>query len=76
MNVHLKAQTRAHIIRIHGALRELKNLAEAERCDLLSHLLAMAYLESGDILRGVRPARSVTRGNNGNAGGSRITRDG
>ncbi|MFI0846004.1 hypothetical protein [Mesorhizobium sp. IMUNJ 23232] len=58
MNIHLKDHTRTQLTRIHAALRELKDLAEAERCDLLTHLLAMAYLESGDILRGLRPSRS------------------
>lgn len=58
MNIHLKDHTRAQLIRIHSTLRELKDLAEAERCDLLTHLLAMAYVESGDILRGLRPSRS------------------
>lgn len=58
MNVHLKDHTRNQLIHIHAALRELKDLAEAERCDLLTHLLAMAYVESGDILRGLRPSRS------------------
>jgi hypothetical protein len=32
-------------------LREMKDTAEAERCRFLSHLLEMAYLESGEIIR-------------------------
>lgn len=58
MNIHLKDHARVQMTRIHATLRELKGLAEAERCDLLTHLLAMAYVESGDILRGLRPSRS------------------
>lgn len=55
MNMHHK---RIQVTRIHAGLRELKDLAEAERCDFLTHLLAMAYIESGDILRGLRTARA------------------
>lgn len=67
MNIHLRDDARVQLTRIHSTLRELKDLAEAERCDLLTHLLAMAYVESGDILRGLRPSRS---------GGERLPVDG
>jgi hypothetical protein len=31
-------------------------MAEAERCDMLTYLIEMAYLEASDIIRGERPA--------------------
>ena len=36
---------------LHGLLREMKDIADSERMQFLSHLLEMAYVESGDILR-------------------------
>ncbi|QPC87621.1 hypothetical protein GA830_13345 [Mesorhizobium sp. NBSH29] len=38
-------------------LREMRELAEAERCDMLVYLIEMAYLEASDIIRGLRPSR-------------------
>lgn len=45
---------RDRIMYLHAAIRELKNIAESERCDTLAYLLEMAYLESGDIIRSAR----------------------
>ncbi|WP_342587463.1 hypothetical protein [Manganibacter manganicus] len=38
-------------------LRQLRGMAEAERCDMLVYLIEMACIEAGDIMRGERPAR-------------------
>ena len=38
-------------------LGELRIMAEAERCDLLTYMLEMAYIEASDILQGNRPLR-------------------
>lgn len=38
-------------------LGQLRTMAEAERCDMLAYLIEMAYIETGDIIRGARPAR-------------------
>ena len=32
-------------------------MADAERCDMLTYLIEMAYVEASDIIRGERPAR-------------------
>jgi hypothetical protein len=42
---------------IQSMLGQLRNMAEAERCDMLAYLIEMAYLEASDILRGERPSR-------------------
>ena len=42
---------------IQQMLGELRTLAEIERCDLLTYLIEMAYVEAGDIRRGQRPMR-------------------
>lgn len=42
---------------IEAMLGELRTLAEAERCDLLTYMLEMAYIEASDILQGRRPLR-------------------
>lgn len=45
-------------------LRELREMAEAERCDMLVYLIEMAYLEASDIIRGQRPLRvGIDKGN-------------
>ena len=38
-------------------LGQLRQMAEAERCDMLSYLIEMAYVECSDIVRGDRPLR-------------------
>jgi hypothetical protein len=42
---------------IQSMLGQLRTMAEAERCDLLAYLIEMAYIETGDIIRGDRPSR-------------------
>jgi hypothetical protein len=37
-------------------LGQLRAMAEAERCDLLTYLIEMAYIEAGDVLSGERPS--------------------
>lgn len=40
---------------IQQMLGELRTLAEIERCDMLTYLIEMAYVEAGDIRRGQQP---------------------
>ena len=42
---------------IQSMLGQLRTMAQAEHCDMLAYLIEMAYLEAGDIIRGVRPVR-------------------
>ena len=42
---------------IQQMLGELRTMAEIERCDMLTYLIEMAYVEAGDIRRGTRPMR-------------------
>ncbi|MCB1430357.1 MAG: hypothetical protein KDJ66_14735 [Nitratireductor sp.] len=42
---------------IQSMLGEMRTLADAERCDMLTYLIEMAYVEASDILRGQRPLR-------------------
>ena len=42
---------------IQQMLGELRTMAEIERCDMLTYLIEMAYVEAGDIRRGARPMR-------------------
>lgn len=42
---------------LQAMLGQLRTMAEAERCDLLTYLIEMAYVEASDIIRGERPAR-------------------
>ena len=42
---------------IQQMLGELRTLAEIERCDMLTYLIEMAYVEAGEIRRGQRPLR-------------------
>jgi Cdc6-like AAA superfamily ATPase len=42
---------------IQAMLGQMRQMAEAERCDMLSYLIEMAYVECSDILRGDRPLR-------------------
>ena len=51
MNPAARDRLRDRIMYLHAVIRELKNIAESERCDTLAYLLEMAYLESGDIIR-------------------------
>lgn len=47
---------------MHGLLRELKDIAATEKCPFLSHLLEMAYIESGDVIRAI-PTEPPSRRN-------------
>jgi hypothetical protein len=42
---------------IQSMLGQLRQMADAERYNMLSYLIEMAYVESSDILRGDRPLR-------------------
>ncbi len=42
---------------IQSMLGQLRQMAESERCDMLSYLIEMAYVECSDIVRGDRPLR-------------------
>jgi hypothetical protein len=42
---------------LQSMLREMREIADAERCDMLAYLIEMAYIEASDIIRGERPAR-------------------
>lgn len=42
---------------LQSMLGQLRTMAEAERCDMLTYLIEMAYVEVSDIIRGERPAR-------------------
>ena len=45
------------IVYIQQMLGELRTLAEIERCDMLTYLIEMAYIEAGDIRHGRRPLK-------------------
>lgn len=38
-------------------LDQLRAMADAERCDMLSYLIEMAHVEASDIIGGKRPPR-------------------
>jgi hypothetical protein len=42
---------------VQSMLGQLRQMADAERCDMLSYLIEMAYVECSDIVRGDRPSR-------------------
>lgn len=42
---------------MQSMLRQMRMMADAERCDMLAYLIEMAYLEISDIIRGERPLR-------------------
>jgi hypothetical protein len=47
---------------LQSMLGQLRTMAEAERCDMLTYLIEMAYVEASDIIRGERPARIQSSG--------------
>ncbi len=49
---------------MQSMLGQLRTMAEAERCDMLTYLIEMAYVETSDIIRGERPARVRHDGRN------------
>lgn len=42
---------------VQSMLGQLRIMVDAERCDMLSYLIEMAYVEASDIIRGDRPLR-------------------
>ncbi|MDQ6438150.1 hypothetical protein RB623_29200 [Mesorhizobium sp. LHD-90] len=36
---------------IQSMLKQIRAMAEAERCDMLAYLIEMAFLEASDVLR-------------------------
>lgn len=42
---------------LQSMLGQLRQMAEAERLDMLAYLIEMAYIEASDIIRGERPSR-------------------
>lgn len=36
---------------IQSMLGEMRTMAEAERCDMLTYLIEMAYIEASDVVR-------------------------
>lgn len=47
---------------IQTLLGQLRDLAAAERMDMLTYLIEMAYVEASDIIRGDRPPRAPDAG--------------
>lgn len=45
------------MLHLHSTVRELGRIAKGERCEFLAHLLDMAYIESGDVLRRLNSPR-------------------
>ena len=63
---------RMELIRyIQAMLGELRIMAEAERCDMLTYMIEMSYIECSDIVRGQRPAQirpsTITKVKKGNS---------
>jgi hypothetical protein len=55
---HIYAKRRTETLDyLQSMLGQLRTMAEAERCDMLTYLIEMAYVEASDIIRGERPAR-------------------
>ena len=52
---------------IQSMLGQLRNMAEAERCDMLAYLIEMAYVEASAIVRGERPSRISEQKRNSSA---------
>jgi hypothetical protein len=42
---------------LQSMLGQLRQMADAERLDMLAYLIEMAYIEASDIIRGDRPSR-------------------
>lgn len=42
---------------IQSMLGQLRTMAEAEHCDLLTYLIEMAYIEASDAVRGQQSSR-------------------
>lgn len=50
---------------VQALLGQLRDLAAAERLDMLTYLIEMAYVEASDIIRGERPPRAPGKGGSG-----------
>lgn len=46
-------------------LGQLRDMAAAERLDMLTYLIEMAYVEASDIIRGERPPRALRSNGDG-----------
>lgn len=56
-NPKLRASEREALDYLMSMIRELRQIAEASRFPTIAYFLDMAYLETADVIRGVRPAR-------------------
>lgn len=57
-DIVIAQQNRVEKLRyIQAMLGELRTLSEAERCNMLTYMIEMAYVEASDIVRGQRPER-------------------
>jgi hypothetical protein len=43
---------------VQSMLGQLRDMALAERCDMVAYLIEMAYFEVSDVIRGERPVRA------------------
>lgn len=50
---------------MQSLLGQLRDMAAAERLDMLTYLIEMAYIEASDIIRGDRPPRTGGRNGSG-----------
>ena len=69
MRQHPSVQRRLDSLQYVQSLREI---TQAERCDIIAYLIEMAYVETSDVIRGERPMRSrpsvpVTRSQKGHS---------
>ena len=53
-----RAGARERLAYVHAILLEIKTISDAEKFGFLAHLLEMAYIQSGDMLRDTRPPPS------------------
>lgn len=63
MSSHSLARRTETLEYMQTMLGQLRTMAEAQRLDMLAYLIEMAYVETGDIIRGDRPPRVSTDGN-------------
>jgi hypothetical protein len=68
--VEIPAGNREALEYIQSMLGQLRIMADAEGCDFLAYMIEMAYIEAGDIARGLRPRR-VGEEKAGTAGNSK-----
>ncbi|MEQ1952508.1 hypothetical protein [Mesorhizobium sp. CN2-181] len=46
-----RERKRGKLLHLHATIRELSQIVKGEQFQFLAHLLDMAYIESGDLLR-------------------------